>query len=153
MLQLILTMNTDDDCSIYYKGKHYCFYDEDLAISKKFSSISEIGYFLRYHIVVTEGMKASKYTREWLDNISSSIARTPERYFRIDGNQTYVCHITEVVESEHAQIEDLTKEELGQAKLALLEVCLVLDCGMDELMDRIKGDLISEEQAGILLDI
>jgi len=153
MLQLILTMNTDDDCSIYYKGKHYCFYDEDLAISKKFSTLLEISDFLRTDIVVVKDQKVSDWTRTWLDTVAEDILKTDERHFRMDGNQTYVCHITEVVESEHGEIEDLTKEELGQAKLAFLEVCLILDCGMDELMDCIKGDLISEEEAGILLDI
>lgn len=63
---LMLNMNSDDDAEIQYDGNKYCFYCENLRITKGFDSLQEVKNFILNKIVVTPGFKATDFTKTFL---------------------------------------------------------------------------------------
>jgi hypothetical protein len=92
---LSLQMDTDDDCTIYYKGNQYCFYGEDLDVRLEGDTIKEILSKLS-EIQVEDGGKASEFTIEWLQGLGEAIQNgTYDEYVGVNGNQIYDFHFYE----------------------------------------------------------
>jgi len=86
---LSLQMNTDDDCTILYKGKEYCFYGEDLDVRLEGDTIDEILSELK-KVTVKDGGKATEFTREWLQGLGIAIKHgLADEYGEVNGNQEY----------------------------------------------------------------
>jgi len=96
---LVVRLNTDDDCPILYKGKQYWFYDEDLKISVSCKDLDEAVDVLICQIKVVDGYKASAWTRTWLDDCAKGL-RQGETEFYIAGNQTYDVWLTNSQDSK-----------------------------------------------------
>jgi hypothetical protein len=89
--ELYVTMDTDDDATIEYLGKQYCFYGDDLRILKQFDTKEEAIDHLK-QVKVLPGGKASNYIQDHIDQIlDGDVDR-----ISICGNQEIEIEISEV---------------------------------------------------------
>ena len=63
---LWLTIDTDDDAEIKYKGNSYCWYADDLRINKSFNTRTEMVEYLAKEVEVVEGGKATDWVKEFI---------------------------------------------------------------------------------------
>lgn len=95
---LWVSMNTDDDLKIIYEGEEYCYYGNDLHISKYFRTIEACKEHLR-EIEILPKYKASDMTQEFIDDFINDINvyeynDTIEKSY--SGNQEYLISITKM---------------------------------------------------------
>ena len=96
---LWVSMNTDDDLKIIYEGKEYCYYGDNLRISKYFRTIGKCKEHLR-EIEILPNYNASDMTQEFIDDFINDIGvyeycNVIEKSYY--GNQEYLISITEVL--------------------------------------------------------
>ena len=85
-LQLFVKIFTDQDATMLYKDKEYCFYgQDDLIISEDFNIILEIVQVIKKEITVKEGGKATECIEEWLEECCIGI-QAGETNFYVCGN-------------------------------------------------------------------
>jgi hypothetical protein len=93
---LAVSMFTDDDCELTYKGDKYCFYNWDLKFVERFTTKEEAIEHLKL-IHVNVGDKASKWTTEWLADCAEKL-RQGETQVTFNGNQEYDIELREIKE-------------------------------------------------------
>lgn len=108
---LHLNMFLDDDGRVKYEGKHYCYYEDDLKIIKKFNSRKEIYEFLKKEIVVLEGYKITDCLNGWIDEFIEKNKKDQSYALSIHGNQEIDIVIYEIKneKEEERKIEDSHK--------------------------------------------
>jgi hypothetical protein len=64
---LWMTIDTDDDAELKYKGNSYCWYSDDLRINKSFDTLTQLIDYLTKEVEVVEGGKATDWVREFIN--------------------------------------------------------------------------------------
>ena len=90
---LWLSIDTDDDAELRYKGNRYCFYGEDLRISKSFDTLTQMIAYLDKEIEVVKGGKATDWVEQFLND---SCLQVIEHDFE-DGSYDNQCHGNQVM--------------------------------------------------------
>jgi len=92
MFTISLFMDTDDDAELYYDGKLYGFYSDNLHIVKSFVSRELAIAHIRQNVRVICGNKLDTYTLYWLDDSLNSLS-IGNKVDGIHGNQTYTIEL------------------------------------------------------------
>jgi hypothetical protein len=96
MYQLIVDIDTDDDATLLYLGKKYCFYGEDLVFSKNFETHQQAKAYLQREIDVLHGGKAAAYVAEFLAECVQKLEKDVCSRHSVDGNQKMSVSIVPV---------------------------------------------------------
>lgn len=73
---LWLTIDTDDDAEIKYKGFSYCcWYADDLRINKSFDTLTQMIEYLAKEVEVVEGGKATDWVREFIQTSCQEVIK------------------------------------------------------------------------------
>lgn len=93
---LIITMDTDEDATIEYKGGSY---PSTFEIARQFNDRFEAVAFIEDMIEVQEGRKASHRTKEWLEEVCECLYQ--KAYLpSVAGNQEYKAYFYNNFERE-----------------------------------------------------
>ena len=90
---LFVYMDTDDDAQVYYEGKLYCSYADNLNIVKHFKTRELAIDHLRKSVRVIYGDKATKFTADWLSEAVSQLVRG-EDVASVSGNLSYSASLS-----------------------------------------------------------
>lgn len=93
---LIITMDTDEDVAIEYKGVRY---PSTFEIAREFDDRFEAVDFIRDMLEVEEGRKATNSTKEWLDEVCECLYQK-EYLPSKSGNQEYEAYFYNNFERE-----------------------------------------------------
>jgi hypothetical protein len=95
-VMISVLIDTDDDAEIVFEGKSYCYYRDDLKISRVFDTVEECYAFLRNEIKITPNQKVSECLHRWIEEFIT-YHKAGEDWQGIHCNQTVEIWIDDYI--------------------------------------------------------
>ena len=124
---LTVFIDTDDDAAIVFEGKSYCFYGDDLKISRTFDTLEECYAFLHNEIKITPNQKVSECLHSWVEEFIA-YRKAGDDWHGIHGNQTVEIWIDSVEAVKPVLVVDKTCNS-----------CRCWESGFCGIVDHYKG--------------